>query len=83
MLIISSLLYTSHGYRPFEIGRGVRQGSIVSPYLFNIFAEDTVHSVTSKFEGGVKIGGERRNNMRFADDTALMCVAAKKNCWTS
>ena len=65
---------TAGGYTdPFEIGRGVRQGCILSPYLFNIYVEDIKRSVTNEFEGGVKIGGERRNNTLFADDTTLVC----------
>ena len=57
----------------FEIGRGVRQGCITSPNLYNIYAEDIMREVLQNYEGGVKIGGVRYSNLRFADDKTLMC----------
>ena len=57
----------------FSIERGVRQGCILSPYLFNIYSERIMRDVKAEFEGGVQIGGERQNNLRFADDTVLLC----------
>lgn len=66
---------TSDGYsRWFKIGRGVRQGCILSPKLYNIYAESIMRESVGEFEGGVDIGGKRTNNLRFADDTTLMCT---------
>ena len=52
----------------FSIGRGVRQWCILSPHLFIIYAE-----ALEDFEGGIKIGGRRITNWRYADDTTLLC----------
>ena len=45
----------------------------MSPNLYNIYAEDIMREVLQNYEGGVKIGGVRYSNLRFADDTTLMC----------
>ena len=57
----------------FRIGRGIRQGCIMSSNLYNIYAEDIMREVLQNYERGVKIGGVRYSNLRFADDTTLMC----------
>ena len=54
----------------FEIRRGVRQGCILSPKLFNLYAEMIFKRV--EYLKGINIGGKNINNLRFADDTALM-----------
>ena len=56
----------------FSIKRGVRQGYILSPYLFNIYSERIMRDVKAELEGGVQIGGEKLNNLRFADDTVIL-----------
>ena len=67
---------TSDGYTKwFKIGRGVRQGCILSPKLYNIYAESIMRESVEEAEGGVDIGGERTNNLRFADDTTLICTS--------
>ena len=56
----------------FDIGKGVRQGCILSPLLFNIYAENIMRDVLDKWEGGVGIGGRLITNLRYADDTTLI-----------
>ena len=53
-----------------EIHRGVRQGCVLSPYLFNIYTEFIFRE--SQHLTGIKIGGKNINNLRYADDTVLM-----------
>ena len=57
----------------FSIGRGVRQGCILSPQLFNIYAEDIMREALEHYKGGVNIGGHHITNLRYADDTTLVC----------
>src|SRR5713101_4938090 len=56
----------------FKIGKGVRQGCI-SPYLFNMYSECIMRKDgLEEEEAGIKIGGLKINNLRYADDTTLM-----------
>ena len=57
----------------FSIERGVRQGCIVSPSLFNIYSENIMREVTENTSAGITIGGRKINNLRYADDTKLLC----------
>ena len=61
----------------FGIGRGVRQGCILSPNLFNIYSEDIMRNALEGFNGGVKFGGKKITN-RYADDTTLVCSSRKE-----
>ena len=57
----------------FQIGTGVRQGCILSPCLFNLYAEYIMKN--GRLDGaqaGIKIAGRNINNLRYADDTTLM-----------
>jgi hypothetical protein len=56
----------------FHIKRGVRQGCVLSPYLFNILAEMVMRETLEGFQGGIKIGGRRVTNLRYADDIILL-----------
>jgi len=54
----------------FSVLKGVRQGCLLSPYLFNIMAELLMRVALDGYEGGV--GGRLINNLRFADDIVLL-----------
>ena len=54
----------------FQIGKGVRQGCILSPCLFNFYAEYIMRNAgLEETQGGIKIAGRNINNLRYADDT--------------
>ena len=57
----------------FQIRRGVRQGCILSPCLFNFHAEYSMRNAgLDEAQAGIKIAGRNINNLRYADDTTLM-----------
>ena len=57
----------------FQIGKGVRQGCILSPCSFNLHAEYIMRNAgLEEAQGGIKIAGRNINNVRYADDTTLM-----------
>ena len=55
-----------------DIGKGVRQGCILSPLLFNIYAENIMREVLEEWERGISIGGRMVTNLGYADDTTLL-----------
>ena len=65
---------TGHGTTDcFQIGKGVRQSCILSPYLFNLYAEYIMrNSGLEEALAGIKIAGRNIGNLRYADDTTLM-----------
>ena len=64
---------TGHGTDWFPIGKGVRQGCILSPCLFNLYAEYIMRNARLKeAQAGSKTAGRNINNLRYADDTTLM-----------
>ena len=57
----------------FQIGKGVHQGCILSPSLFNLYAEYIMRNAgLEEAQAGIKIAGRNINNLRYADDTTLM-----------
>ena len=71
---------TRHGTTDwFQIGKGVGQGCILSPCLFNLYAEDIMrNSGLEEAQAGVKIAGRNINNLRYADDTTLMAESEEE-----
>ena len=65
---------TGHGTTDwFQIGKGVRQGCILSPCLFNFYAEYIMRNAgLEEAQAEIKIAGRNINNLRYADDTTLM-----------
>ena len=65
---------TGHGTTDwFQIGKGVRQGCIFSPCLFNFYTEYIMQNAwLDEAPAGIKIAGRNINNLRYADDTTLM-----------
>ena len=65
---------TGHGTTDwFQIGKGVRQGCILSPCLFNFYAEYIMRNAgLDEAQAGIKIAGRNISNVRYADDTTLM-----------
>ena len=65
---------TGHGTTDwFQIGKGVHQGYILSPCLFNFYAEYIMRNPgLDEAQAGIKIAGRNINNFRYADDTTLM-----------
>ena len=57
----------------FQIGKGVRQGCILSPCLFNYYPEYIIRNAgLEEAQAGIKIARRNNNNLRYADDTTLM-----------
>ena len=57
----------------FEIGKGVCQGFILSPCLFNLYAKNIKQNARlDEAQAGIKIAGKNINNIRYTDDTTLM-----------
>ena len=65
---------TGHGTTDwFQLGKGVRQGCILSPCIFNLYAEYlTQNARLDETQAGIKIARRNINNLRYADDTTLM-----------
>ena len=64
---------TGHGTTDwFQIGKGVRQGCILSPYLFNLYAEYIMRNAElEETQAGIKIARRNINNLRYTDDTTV------------
>ena len=71
---------TGHGTTDwFQIGKGVHQGCILSPCLFNFYAEYIKRNTRlEEAQAGVKIGGRNINNFRYADDTTFMAESEEE-----
>ena len=63
----------------FQIGKGVRQGCILSPYLFNLYAEYIMRNAgLEEAQAGIKIAGRNINNLRYADNTTVMAESEEE-----
>ena len=65
---------TGHGTTDwFQRGKGVREGCMLSPYLFNLYAEYIMRNAgLDEIQAGIKIARRNINNLRYADDTTLL-----------
>ena len=73
-------LKTGHGTTDwFQIGKGVRQGCILSPCLFNFYAEYIMTNAgLEETQAGIKIAGRNINNLSYADDSSLMAESEEE-----
>ena len=63
----------------FQIGKGVHQGCILSPCLFNLYSEYIMRNTgLDEAQTGIKIARRNINNLRYADDTTLMTESEEK-----
>ena len=71
---------TGHGTTDwFQIGKGVRQGCILSPCLFNLYAEYIMRNAgLEETQAEIKIARRNLNNLRYADDTTLMAESEEE-----
>ena len=71
---------TGHGTTDcFQIGKGVRQGCILSPCLFNFYSEYIMRNTgLEEAQAGIKIARRNINNLRYADDTTLMAESEEE-----
>ena len=71
---------TGHGTTDWlQIGKGVRQGCILSPCLFNLYAEYIMRNTgLEEAQAGIRIAGRNINNLRYADDITLMAESEKE-----
>ena len=71
---------TGHGTADgFQIGKGVRQGCILSPCLFDLYAEYIRRNAgLEEAQAGIKISGKNINNLRYADDTTFVAESKEE-----
>ena len=71
---------TGHGTTDwFQIGKGVRQGCILSPCLFNLYAQYIMRNAgLEETQAGIKIARRNINNLRYADDTTFMAESEEE-----
>ena len=63
----------------FQIGKGVRQGCILSPGLFNLYTEYIMRNAgLEEAQAVIRIAGKNINNLRYADDTTLMAESEQE-----
>lgn len=83
LVILIKNLYESNSARirldnlystSFKVERGVRQGCILSPALFNIYGEYIMRKALEDWNGGIVIAGKKISNLRYADDTTLVAA---------
>ena len=73
-------ILTGHGTTDwFQIGKGVHQGCILSPCLFNLYVEYIMRNVgLDEAQAGIKIAGRNINNLRYADDTTHLAESKEE-----
>ena len=77
--IVIHTVRIGHGTDWFQIGKGVRQGCILSPCLFNLYAEYIMRNAKQdETQAGIKIAGRNINNLRHADDITLMAESEEE-----
>ena len=70
---------TGHGTDLFQIGKGVRKGCLLSPCIFNLYAEYIIRNAgLEEAQAGIKIAGRNVNNLRHADDATLMAESEEE-----
>ena len=71
---------TEHGATDwFQIAKRIHQGCILSPFLFNFYAEYIMENAgLDEAQAGIKITGRNMNNLRYADDTTLMAESEEE-----
>ena len=70
---------TRHGTDWFKIGKGIHQGCILSPCLFNLYAEYIMQNARlDEVQAGIKISGRNINNLRYTDDITLMAESEEE-----
>ena len=71
---------TGHGTTDcFQIRKGICQGCILSPCLFNLYAEYIMRNARlDEAQAGIRIAGRNINNLRYADDTTLMAESEEE-----
>ena len=71
---------TGHGITDwFQVEKGVRQGCLLTPCLFNLYAEYIMRNAgLEEAQAGIRIAGRNSNNLRYADDTTLMAESEEE-----
>ena len=70
---------TGHGTDRFQIGKGVHQGCILSPCLFNLYAEYIMRNAgLDEAQARIKMAGRNISNLKYADDTTLMAESKEE-----
>ena len=77
---LEATVRTGHGTTDwFQIGKGVCQGCILSPCLFNLYAEYIMRNAgLEEAQAGINIAGRNINNLKYADDTTLMAESEEE-----
>ena len=74
-----AMVRTGHGTDWFQIGKGVHQGCILSPYLFNLYAEYIMRNTgLDESYARIKIFGRNINSLRYVDDTTLLAESEEE-----
>ena len=76
---VKNQITTGHGTDWFQIGKGVHQGCILSPCLFNLYVEYIMQNAgLREAQPGIKIARRNINNLKYTDDTTLMAESEEE-----